>query len=159
MTSELREETPWPMWGSFSSTSTVKPRRDSARLQASPTAPAPTTVASKSKGAPMVLPLAVESLGSALETLDQLVDRPVEVRLKHHVQHARLEGEVDGEFQARSLRMRMELPAVLQVLERAADQADLDLGRVHVMTHPGRELLGQECESDPGDRKSTRLNS
>src|SRR5690606_35071431 len=115
------------MCGSFSSTSTVRPRRDSARPQASPTAPAPTTVASKSKGAPMVLPLAVESLGPALETLDQFVDRPVEVRLKHHVQHARLEGEVDGELQPRPLRMRMELPTVLQMLERTPDQADLDL--------------------------------
>src|SRR5690606_36353665 len=117
------------MCDSFSSTSTVRPRRDSARPQASPTAPAPTTVASKSKGAPMVLPLAVEGLGAALETLDQLVDRPVEVRLKHHVQHARLEGEVDKEFQSRPLRMRMELPAVLQVFEWSPDQADLDLGR------------------------------
>src|SRR5690606_9263758 len=138
------------MCDSFSSTSTVRPRRDSARPQARPTAPAPTTVASKSKGAPMVLPLAVQGLGPPLETLDQLVDRTIEIRLQHHVQHARLEGEVDGEFQPSPLRMRMKLPADLEMLERAADQADLDLGRVAVVAHPGRELLGQEGEADPG---------
>ncbi|MNC35445.1 hypothetical protein D3C75_839300 [compost metagenome] len=71
----------------------------------------------------------------------------MEIRLQHHVQHARLEGEVDEELQPRPLGVRVKLPAVLQMLERPADQADLNLGRMNVMADPGREALGQEGEA------------